>query len=457
MTATAYARATEWRRCARSQRRSAALRDVLPVAADGRDHDVGVRLVHRRPVREVVGRVHRDIDVEHDLLELGEDRVLLGEHLPGLLVRGRPAGLLPLRHLAVDVVQHGAQHLLGERLPLLGDGLGDRPAPDLVPGEGLLAPRPNRELGHADVAGDARPVGVVELAPMGGIDQREGRIARHEDGVRLLAAVGGHAGRADLVLVDGVPPVLDDLLVAGVRDRGLPVVVRQDLVVALVDRLEDVALVGPHRPPEAEPGGVHLHGADVAPFDLAFLLEALRDLDQLLEGGRHLVLGDQIGAIEEGADRVRHRHHGHLAVVVDEGVQRVLVDLVHPGHVVGRLDPLLPQLAPVVIVPDDVELVGARGEGGRHLLLKDAVGHGDLGELDVVRLGPFLHHGDVGFLDRLLHVADLELGLRRRRRRPAHVEKGQRHAGATRPQPLREGHDISPAFCLRCIRRVPAG
>ena len=97
----------------------------------------------------------------------------------------------------------------------------DRPAPDLVPRGRLLGARAHRKRRHADLAGDFRALWVVELAEMRGIDEREGGVAGHEDRVRLVAAVGRHAGRADLVRVDRVPPVLDDLAMAGLGHRRL--------------------------------------------------------------------------------------------------------------------------------------------------------------------------------------------------------------------------------------------
>ena len=286
---------------------------------------------------------------------------------------------------------------------------------------------------------------------MGRVDQREGRVAGHEDGVGLVTAVGGHGLGADLVGVHGVPPVLDDLLMARLGDRRRPAVRLEHGVAALVDRQEDVAVVGPGRPPEAEPAVVHRHAADVAPLDLALGLEPLADLDQLVERLRHLVLRDQILAVEEHAHGVDHGNGGELAVVVDEGVERLDGDLVHAGHVVERLDPLLPLLAPVVVVPDDVELGAARGQRGGDLLVEDLVGHGNLDQLDPVRLGPFIHDGDVSLVDVVLHVADLEfLGGRQRARAPDH-ESGQDHQAGQQPERLRKtsGHVLLPDLWRR--------
>src|SRR5260370_30876540 len=116
-----------------------------------------------------------------------------------------------------------------------------------------------------------------------------------EDGVGLIAAVGRHRLGGDLVLVQGVPPIFDDLLMAGLIDDRRPVICRPFLDRARVDRLEYVALIVPHRPPQAEPSGVHRHSADVAPFYLAGLLPFFADLNQLMHGLRHLILPNQSG------------------------------------------------------------------------------------------------------------------------------------------------------------------
>ena len=387
------------------------LADVLALAGHGRDDRVGVGLVHRRPLGEVVGRVRDRLLVEHGVLQRGEVLVLGGELRPQLDVGRRTAGLLPHLDLAGLVAHHGGEHLLDELLPLRRHADRNGPAPDLVPGGRHLGARPDRERRHADLADDLGALGIAELAEVGGVDQRERGVAGHEDGVGLVAAVGRHAGRADLVRVDRVPPELDDLAMAGLGDGRLELGGLELLVVALEQGFEDVAVVGPHGPPEAEPGVVHRHAADITPLDLAFLLQALADRDELVEGLGHLLRLHQVAAVEERADGVRHGHGGELLVVVPEGEQRPLVGVLDAFDVVGRLEPLLPQLAPVVVVPDHVELVGARGQRGRDLLHEHAVGHGDARQLDVVGLGPLLHDVEGGVLDRVLHVPDLDLAL----------------------------------------------
>jgi hypothetical protein len=155
-----------------------------------------------------------------------------------------------------------------------------------------------------------------------------------------------------------VPPVFDDLAMAGLGHRRLEAPRLELLVVALEQRLQDVAVVGPHRPPQAEPRIVHGHAADIAPLGLALLLQALADGNQIGEGLRNLLRLHDIAAIEERADGVGHRDDRELLVVVPEREQRPLVSVFDAFHVVGRVQPFLPQLAPVVIVPDHVKLIG---------------------------------------------------------------------------------------------------
>src|SRR5262249_39768290 len=176
-----------------------------------------------------------------------------------------------------------------------------------VQGGWPLGTGPEGKGRHPPLPHDLGALGIAELTKVRGIDQCEGGITRHENGVCLVAAVGGHARWTDLVRVDRIPPVFDDFTMARLGDRRLEFRGLELLVVAFQERLEDVALVGPHGPPEAEPGVVHGHATDVAPLDLAVLLQALADLDQLVEGLWHLLGLYQVATIKEGADRVRHR------------------------------------------------------------------------------------------------------------------------------------------------------
>src|SRR5262249_52249620 len=151
----------------------------------------------------------------------------------------------------------------------------------------------------ADLTDDFGTLRVVEFPEMGRVDEREGGLTRHEDSISLVAPVGGHAGWTDLVGVDSVPPELDDLPMARFGYRRLELRGRELVIVALQQRLEDVAIVGPHGPPQAEPGVVHGHAADVAPFHFAFFLQPLAHRNQLLEGGGYLLRFEKVGAIEE--------------------------------------------------------------------------------------------------------------------------------------------------------------
>src|SRR5207245_9020609 len=169
-------------------------------------------------------------------------------------------------------------HLLGYLLALLPYALLDRPPPDFVPRRRPLRPWAHRERRQADLADDLGALGIIERAEMGRVDEGESGLARHEDGVGLIAPICGHAGRTDFVGVDRVPPELDDLPMAGLGHRRLELGGRELIVVALEQRPEDVAIVGPHGPPQAAPGVVHAHAADKAPFDLACLLQPLANL-----------------------------------------------------------------------------------------------------------------------------------------------------------------------------------
>ena len=275
----------------------------------------------------------------------------------------------------------------------------------------ILAARPEREIADADFPCDLRLRRIVEGRPVDRVGHGERGVAGHEDGVGLVAVVGGHALGADLVRVDRVPPVLDDLAHARLGHPGLPAVLGQGGVVAVVDGQQHVALVGPHRPEPREPRVVHGHGADVAELDLLGVLEPFAHGDELLVRLRQLALAQQIGAVEEDAEGVAEGHHRRLALVVveDDGVQAPFVGELETGDVVHGLQQLLPELAPVVVVPDDVVLVGVRGQRRRHLLDVDAVRVRDLDDLHTVLRPPLLHHRDRRVLDRVRLVADPDL------------------------------------------------
>jgi len=193
---------------------------------------------------------------------------------------------------------------------------------------------------------------------------------------------------------------------------------------------QHVALVRPHRPEPREPGVVHGHGADVAELHLLGLLQLFAHTHELGVGLRHLALLHEVGAVEERTEGVAERDDRRLALVVveDDGVHPPLVGQLQAGDVVHRLQQLLPQLAPVVVVPDHVVLVGVRGQRRRHLLDVDAVRVRDLDDLHAVLRPPLFHHRDRRVLDRVRLVADPDL-LRRLRHGRARAQQHDRRAG----------------------------
>src|SRR5262249_60175284 len=134
------------------------------------------------------------------------------------------------------------EHLLGELLALRRYALGDGPPPDFVPGRRFLRARAHRERRHADLADDLGALGIVELAEMGRVDERESGLARHEDRVGLVASIRRHAGRTDFVGIDRVPPELDDLPMARLGHRRLELRGRGLAVVALERGLWECAI-----------------------------------------------------------------------------------------------------------------------------------------------------------------------------------------------------------------------
>ena len=228
---------------------------------------------------------------------------------------------------------------------------------------------------------------------------------------------------------------------AGLVDDRRPILGAPFLDRARVDRLEYVALIVPHGPPQAEPGVVHRHAADVAPFHLAGFLQLFAHLHEISQGLRHFVVGDQIGAVEERADRVHHRHDRELVIVVPERVERLLGEIGDARDVVGRHQILLPQLAPVVVVPDDVALRAVGGQDLGDLRDEDGVGDGRRSEADVEFLGPFVENLDAGLHDRMPAVANVER-LRRLRVLRARRNKGEQR----RPSGKARESDWSPAF-----------
>src|SRR5207253_6568992 len=145
----------------------------------------------------------------------------------------RSASHLPHLDLPGLVAHHRGEHLLGELLALRRYALRDRPSPDFVPRRRLLRPWAHRERRHADLADDLGALGIIELAEMGRVDEGESGLASHEDGVGLVAPVGGHAGRTDLVGVDGIPPELNDLPMAGLGYRRLELCGPELIIIAL--------------------------------------------------------------------------------------------------------------------------------------------------------------------------------------------------------------------------------
>src|SRR5258707_14675849 len=71
--------------------------------------------------------------------------------------------------------------------------------------------------------------------------------------------------------------------------------------------------------------------------------------------------------------------------------------------------------APIVVVPTDVVLIRARGQGRGHFLDVDTVGVRDLGDLDPILGAPFLHHRNRGVLNRIGLVSNPEFLVLRRR------------------------------------------
>src|SRR5258708_5597583 len=128
-------------------------RNVLALAGDGLDHGVGEGLVHPRPFLEVVRATNLVRHVQAHLLQLAHEGILLGDLLPEGLVWRRRAGGLPQRDLPGFVLHHVREHLLGELLALAGYGLGNGPAPDVVPTHMSLPIPSERAVPSIDLAG----------------------------------------------------------------------------------------------------------------------------------------------------------------------------------------------------------------------------------------------------------------------------------------------------------------
>ena len=342
--------------------------------------------------------------------ELPEHGVGLDQLFLDILVGRETTGRLPQIDLRFLVEIDPVQEILGRPLPGGIDVDRDGPRPGVAPGDRLeLGAWPHGERCDADLAGDLGLLGIVELAVERGVGHRDRGIAGHEDRVGVVARVAGLAGRRDLVRLDVVPPELDGLHGLGRIDSGLPAGLGQLLVASLVQRHHEVAAVGPDRPEEREPSVRVFHATGEAPLDLAVLLQALRRLDEVVPGLRELALLEQIGPVEEGADRLHEGDAGVLAFPHEGRLVEEPVHLLDGGDVVHRLQVAAPELAPVVVVPDDIVLAAARGQVGRHFLDVDFIRSRHEGERDLVLGRPHLHPLDGVLVDRVWHVADLQL------------------------------------------------
>jgi hypothetical protein len=103
-------------------------------------------------------------------------------------------------------------------------------------------------------------------------------------------------------------------------------------------------------------------------------------------------------------------------------VERLFVHVADARHVVGGDEILLPQLAPVVVVPDDVALRAVGGQQLGDLRHEDRVGDDGRIDVDAGLLRPFLDDLDVGLHDRMSAMADGE----RLRRLRGRGERAQR-------------------------------
>ena len=219
-------------------------------------------------------------------------------------------------------------------------------------------------------------------------------------------------------------------------------------IVALIGRQQHVAIVAPHRPEPAEPAVVHRHAADIAELDLAVRLQLLARGDEFCQRLRHFLRLHEVGAVEEHAEGLSHRHDRVLALRVGEHHRRhaPFVGKFVGRDVVRRLQQMRPGLPPIVIVPDHVVLIRVRGQRCRHLLDIDAVGIRHLDDLDAVLGAPGLEHRDRSVLDRARLVADPQLlhlcgGTAGR----SHQGRGRRH------EPSRQSlHSLSSCFLSLC-------
>ncbi|MNV42509.1 hypothetical protein D3C71_1341850 [compost metagenome] len=211
--------------------------------------------------------------------------------------------------------------------------------------------------------------------------------------------------------VDRIPPELGHLAHALIGHGGLPAGLLQCGIGPFVGGGEHVAVIGPHRPEPGVPGIIHRHAADKAVLDLVLRLQALARRDEFVPGLGNFVRLYQIGTVEEHAIRMRHRHKcgSSVGVVEDDAGRGKGVHIFYAFDVIHRLEHMGPQLSPIVVVPDHVELVRTRGQRGSHFLQIDPIGIGDLDDLHTVGLAPFFQQFNRGCLDRVGLEANAEL------------------------------------------------
>jgi hypothetical protein len=139
-----------------------------------------------------------------------------------------------------------------------------------------------------------------------------------------------------------------------------------------------------------------------------------------------------------------------IGTTVFEGLERLLRHEIEDFLFGDRFQPFFPQLAPVVVMPDNVILVAAGGQCGGHLFHENVVGNGVQRNLDAVGLAPFLEHLDRFVMNRAWFVGNLKFRLGHCPERCGGTDGQTDTGGNSQPyQAFSARHSFTP-FMNRC-------